>query len=91
MHQMGIIITYDVPSKHVELKKEMFSRGYKDRISEDSGTIYLPNTTLYHPGKTSSQARDEMILISKNIGINLERCVATNWESWAAIWGEPFK
>lgn len=46
---MSTIITYDIPTKHVEFKKLMLELGYKDRIpGKDCEVIYFPNTTLYH-------------------------------------------
>ena len=92
---MAIIATYDVPSKHVELKKALFAKGYTETIShkEANGVtkkINLPNTTVYHASKTAEQARDEIKAVCKALNIELERCVATIWQDWAAIYGEPF-
>jgi hypothetical protein len=88
---MASIVTYDIPSKHAEVKKALFKRGYKDQISGEScEVIYFPNTTVYHSGKTPIQARDDVKIICKNLSVNLERCVATIWSEWAAKCGEPF-
>ncbi|WP_113651993.1 hypothetical protein [Pedobacter namyangjuensis] len=86
---MAIIITYDVPSKHTELKKEMATLGYTKTITNQGKPINLPNTTLYHPSKTADQALADIKSKTSALGIKLERCVATIWESWAAIWGDP--
>lgn len=90
---MAIIITYDIPSKHVEFKKEMFQLGYKDQIpgTTNCKIIYFPNTTLYHATKEADTARDEAKSVCKKLNIELERCVATTWKDWAAVCGEPFK
>ena len=89
---MATIVTYDIPSKHTEFKSLMFRLGYKDRIADSTCTvIYLPNTTLYHPTKNAVAARDDARSIANGLGIKLERCIATIWEGWAAICGEPFK
>ncbi|HVT85197.1 MAG TPA: hypothetical protein VHD35_08325 [Chitinophagaceae bacterium] len=88
---MGVIVTYDVPSKHVELKKTLFALGYTDRIVHQNGYIYLPNTTVYHHNKSASQARDNVQSICNQLNIELERCIATQWgPDWAAIHGKPF-
>lgn len=90
---MAIIITYDIPSKHVEFKKAMFQLGYKDQIpgTTNCKVIYFPNTTLYHPTKEATASRDEAQSICNNLGIKLERCVATQWgPNWGAVCGEPF-
>lgn len=86
---MAIIITYDVPSKHTELKKEMAKLGYTKTIINQGRPINLPNTTLHHPTKTADQALTDIKGVTSTLGIKLERCIATVWESWAAIWGEP--
>lgn len=89
---MSILITYDVPSKHTELKKALLERGYKDQISGTTcKTIYFPNTTLYHSAKNSSTALDDVKDECRKLSISLERCVATIWDDWAAKCGEPFK
>ncbi|MFA9187580.1 hypothetical protein [Flavobacterium magnesitis] len=90
---MAIIITYDIPSKHKEFKEKMISKGYRDNIpgTTNCKIIYFPNTTLYHSSKTADTARDEAVLIARELGINLERCISTIWNNWAAVCGEPFK
>lgn len=89
---MAIIVTYDVPSKHVELKTAMKKLGYTDLIPHDGKSIYLPNTTLYHPNKNAEQAREDVKQSCVQLHVKLERCVSTQWgPNWSAIWGEPFK
>lgn len=89
---MATIVTYDIPSKHMEFKRMMFLLGYKDQIAGTTcKVIYFPNTTLYHPTKNAVTARDEARNIAKRLEVNLERCVATIWDDWATICGEPFK
>ncbi len=91
---MASIITYDVSSGHTELKAALKKIGYKDEIpGVKCKTIYFPNTTLFHSSKTPSTALEDMQGVSKNLGIELERCVATVWDNLnrAAICGEPFK
>lgn len=90
---MGVVVTYDVPSKHVELKNELFKLGYKDQIPgiKNCKIIYFPNTTLYNESKTSEQAVSDLQNICQKLSIELERCVATIWDQWYAICGKPFK
>ncbi len=92
---MGIVITYDVPSRHVDLKKSLFGKGYQDFIMHtDKGInrkIFLPNTTVYHPSRAAEQALADIKSSCASLGIKLERCIVTQWgPDWAAIWGEPF-
>lgn len=89
---MASIVTYDIPSKHAELKKELFDLGYKDQIpGTNCKIIYFPNTTVYHETKTPLEARGDVKAICTKLKINLERCVATLWTGWSVICGEPFK
>ncbi len=89
---MAVIVTYDVPSKHTELKTALKQLGYVDQIpGVTCKIIYFPNTTLFHKTKTSLQAREDVQSICTNLGVKLERCVATIWDDWAAICGEDFK
>lgn len=89
---METIITYDISAKHVEFKNEMKKLGYQDKIKTDGNCklIYLPNTTLYHPTKSPINAREDAKSIKNSLRIQLESCVATIWDNWAAICGEPF-
>jgi len=89
---MAIIITYDIPTKHLEFKNLMFQLGYKDQINDSTcKVLYFPNTTLFHPSKNAITAREEARTTALRLKTNLERCVATEWSDWAAICGEPFK
>lgn len=89
---MASLLTYDITSKHTEFKKEMLELGYLDQISGNTcKIIYFPNTSLYHPNNTPERARIDAELICTRLRINLERCVATVWDNWSAICGEPFK
>lgn len=90
---MATIVTYDIPSKHSELKKMLFDMGYKDRISGiNCKIIYFPNTTLYHLSKNAEQCRSDLQSTCATLQIKLERCIATQWgPDWAAICGEEFK
>ena len=91
---MAVIVTYDIPSKHTDLKNALKSEsyGYKDQIPgiKNCKTIYFPNTTLYHPSNSAEQALEDVKEVCKKLGIKLERCVATIWENWAAICGQDF-
>lgn len=89
---MESIITYDISDKHTEFKNEMKLLGYQDKIKgeENCKWIYLPNTTLYHPIKTPVEARTDAKKIKNDLKIELERCIATIWDNWAAVCGEPF-
>lgn len=87
---MEMIITYDVHTKHSEVKSEMFKIGFKDRFLDSKNEyVYLPNTTLYHSSKTPTEARDTLRAICTKLDVKLLRCIATKLSDWAAIYGEP--
>lgn len=88
---MATIITYDVPSRHVDLKNAMFALGYADKFVSEGKYVYLPNTTLHHGSRTPVEAREELRTVCAKLGIKLERCIAVEMANWAAIFGEPFK
>lgn len=89
---METIIAYDISGKHLEFKNEMKKLGYQDKITEAGNckVLYLPNTTLYHPTKSPVEARTDALNIKNSLKIQLERCIATIWDKWAAICGESF-
>jgi len=93
---MPIIITYDVPERHVELKKSLFSKEYQDYILhlDKNGVnkkIFLPNTTVYHKTNNAKEGLKDIQDSCDSLGIKLERCVSTQWgPDWSAIWGKPF-
>ncbi len=87
---MATIITYDVPSKHTDIKKAMFALGYTDKFVSDGRYVYLPNTTVYHQTKSPVTARTELQTVCTRLNVHLERCIATDLTNWSAIYGEPF-
>ncbi|MCS3556935.1 MULTISPECIES: hypothetical protein [unclassified Sphingobacterium] len=89
---MAIIITYDIPSKHPEFKEKMFLLGYKESIPNNNcGTLYFPNTTLYHATKTATSAKDDAQSIATQLGITLDRCISTQiGPDWNGVCGKPF-
>jgi hypothetical protein len=93
---LAIIVTYDVPAKHVALKQLLFSRGYTEVIQHFQDgrylNIYLPNTTVFHSTKNASQGREDLKECSTSLQVKLERCISTQWgPDWAAIFGEPYR
>lgn len=89
---MAMIITYDIQSRHIEVKAAMFRLGYKAEILDGANkTVYLPNTTLYYSSKTPATAVNDIMSICTSLGVRLERCIATMFSpDWAGIYGEPF-
>lgn len=71
---MAIIVIYDIPEKHVDVKKALFALEYKDRIpyKDENGNervIYLPNTTVYHTSKSALEGKDDVKTICTNLNL----------------------
>ncbi|MEN2282231.1 hypothetical protein AAGF08_08835 [Algoriphagus sp. SE2] len=88
---MKTLISYDITSKHVEFKEEMFRLGYVEMFVNSKKYVYLPNTTLIHSSKNAVQCKDDAKRVSAILGVELERCISTNFgPDWSGIYGEPF-
>ncbi len=81
------IVTYDVSSKHAEVKRAMRARGYLDSWTSEGQTYYLPNTTLWKPDADAGTARAEIEAVAKQLQVRLERAVAVQHTPWSAIPG----
>jgi hypothetical protein len=82
-----VLLTYDIDSKHIAFKKELKKLGYTDQYVGKNHNN-LPNTTMYHSNRTAATARDEAKELAKRLSVELERCFAVEFDSWAAITGE---
>ena len=90
---MATIITYDIPSRHREVKQAMFQRGYVESFYDNTGRlVYLPNTTLYHRTNSPNTVLNELKDVCLRLGVHLERCITTGLSNdWTGVYGEPFK
>ena len=88
---MATIITYDLPSKHREVKAALFTLGYTETFLDGNRkTVYLPNTTLHHSYKTPAQALQDLRIACSNNYTRLLRCITTQLSSdWTGDYGEP--
>lgn len=85
-----VLITYDVDSKHIEVKKKMKALGYADYVMGGSGKpVYLPNTTLWKTNTTPKDAVDHLRGTCDGLRVNLERAIATPFADWYALYGKP--
>lgn len=73
-----VLISYDVNTLHSLVKADMEKLGYNDHFNypNDQRVHYLPNTTLWHPKKSSDQAIAEIKATCKNRQVVLEKAVA---------------
>lgn len=74
----NILISYDIDKSHTQVKTALESLGYLDRFknSNDPKTYILPNTTLWHPKKSSNQAMDDLKTTCNSMNVKLEKAVA---------------
>ncbi len=68
-----LLISYDLNAGHVAVKAAMKKKEYKELRSPLG---QLPNTTLWHATKSSSQAISDIKEASKSAGVILEKAVA---------------
>jgi len=90
--QMGntvghILISYDVNKLHTSVKSAMQELDYRDNFQYkgETKTYYLPNTTLWHPKKTSNQAIIDLQNTCRGLGVTLEKAIAVLANEFKAI------
>jgi len=74
----NVLISYDVSAKNPEVKTALKALGYHETFknSEDPKTYSLPDTTLWHPKKSSDQAMADMKKVCADLKVTLEKAVA---------------
>lgn len=84
---MAILLTYDIGHSHTLVKQTLLEAGYREALSasnsqtRESGTIYLPNTTLYHPIRTKEAAYTDLQAAVVRHGTSIERCLIVTMAS----------
>lgn len=100
---MAVLLTYDVDSKHVEIKAQLVaSYGYTKTIdgyvmvngntSSQKAQSDLPNTTLYHSSKTVDEAAADIKAVVSWASATLEKYLAfevvpNNWRAQSSRLG----
>lgn len=96
---MDVLLTYDITTRHGEVKAAMVNKGYADNWMASNQVYNLPNTTLWKKEISATIAVADMKQVIQTLNadqpfynhIRLERCVAVNFDdstSWAAIPGD---
>ncbi len=88
---MDSLITYDVPNRHKEVKDGMIAKGYAKSFKSGEQSYILPNTTIWRANTAPATALADLQAVTTALGVKLERAIATQFDNWAAIPGEPFK
>ena len=82
-----VLISYDINRLHSTVKSKMESRGYLDnfRFTGENKVYHLPNTTLWHPSKSSNQAIYDLRLICQDLDVTLEKTVSVKASEFVGI------
>lgn len=91
---MGVILNYDLDSKHTPVKDAMKENGYQDYFEYHKTVdgkkvkkkIDLPNTTLYHNSKSPSTAREDLKSTAKSKGAKVLYVLATKFDPDTTGW-----
>jgi len=81
---MNVILTYDLSGSNGPVKSTMIANGYSKTFISNGNIINLPETTLFHPHKTPSQALIDIQNSARNHGVRVTRAIAT--ELFGTIW-----
>jgi len=73
----NVLLSYDVDKLHTQVKTELEDLGYLERFKKnnDTKTYTLPNTTLWHPKKSSNQAMIDLKTVCTNLKVTLEKAI----------------
>ncbi|GGB73217.1 hypothetical protein GCM10007424_11400 [Flavobacterium suaedae] len=73
-----VLISYDINKSHTQVKTELESLGYSDNFKYKNGVhrYYLPNTTLWHSRKSSTQAMNDLKTVCKKLNVVLDKGIA---------------
>ncbi|QNR83592.1 hypothetical protein H9N25_16775 [Pedobacter riviphilus] len=82
----NILISYDVNKLHTQVKASLELLGYYDNFTNTGESKkYLPNTTLWHPNKSSNQAISDLKTVCNSLGVILEKAVAVRASEFVGI------
>jgi len=82
----NVLISYDVNKSHTEVKAKLEALGYYDNFTNTGESKkYLPNTTLWHPTKSSNQAISDLKTVCGSLGVTLEKAVAVKASEFVGI------
>lgn len=83
----AIVISYDVNRLNPEVKAALLELDYRDRWNFQGQTrIYLlPNTTLWHPNKSSDQGMIDMQNVCSRLGVTLEKAISVKATEFVGI------
>jgi hypothetical protein len=73
----NVLISYDIDKLHPTVKAELEKLGYLESFKNtgDPKIYYLPNTTLWHPTKSSDQAMSDLKNVCILLNVKLEKAI----------------
>lgn len=81
----NVVLTYDVNSKHVEVKNALKAKGYMDRVQLNTASYTLPSTTLWKQNGSTDQAISDIQVVCKPLGVVLQNAVSVLASDWKAL------
>lgn len=82
----NVLISYDINKSHSQVKASLELLGYYDHFTNTGESRkYLPNTTLWHPTKSSNQAVSDLKTVCSSLGVILEKAVAVKASEFVGI------
>ncbi len=73
----NVLLSYDVDKLHTQVKTALEDLGYLETFkhTNDPKIYNLPNTTLWHPTKSSNQAMIDLKMVCTNLKVTLEKAI----------------
>ena len=84
----NVLISYDIDKLHTQVKTDLEKLGYFDNffLSHDTKKIYpLPNTTMWHPSKSSDQAMSDLKSVCKSNNVKLDKAVSVKASEFVGL------
>ncbi len=85
-----VLISYDISSKHDDVKDAMYKLGYQDYMYQSNARFNLPESTLYHSSKYSKTVYDDFQKVINDINANLEQNEKITVDNIVAVKADDF-
>ncbi len=83
---LGLVaLTYDIKSKHTEVKDAMRAKGWSSAVTISNASHQLPSTTLAKSNTSTEQAILDIRAVCQALSVTLERAIAVIASDWVAI------
>jgi len=82
-----VLMSYDIDKSHTQVKTDLEVLGYLERFKHNNDPkIYtLPNTTLWHPTKSSNQAMIDLKMVCTKLKVTLEKVITVKATEFVGI------